>query len=207
LLVQPEFESVGSIKEAIAERGGNVALSTVSKALARMVEDVLVERSASRITLLQPESLLDKLRDGFQPPPQRAMVRVKVERPMAELFRRANGDRRRPPLVLSGASSHDRYSAGMRSDEPVAYCERLSELRDRVGFDWEETERFADLRIIETSDRTPFFDARTDQTGRAYASPIQSYLELAAGDRRDQEMANEIREAIIRDLEHARRDG
>jgi len=202
-LCQPEFESVSAIKEAIAERGGTVALSTVSKALARMAEDVLVERSGSRIMLLQPESLLDCLRDDFRAPRTRAVVRVKVRGPMAGLFERANEKRQRPRLVLSGASSHDRYAAGLRSDEPVAYCERLSDLRERVGDRWEETERFADLTVVETSERTPFFDARRDETGLTHASPVQAYLELSAGDKRDQEMAREIRAAILRDVDKA----
>jgi len=204
-LCQPEFENVNAIKEAIAERGGSVALSTVSKALARMVEDVLIERSDSRITLMQPDSLLDKLRDDYRAPSERVTIRVKVAGQMAGLFKRANGEHKRPHLVLTGASSQNRYAAGMRSDEVVAYCERISELRERVGDQWDETERFADLTIIETSDRTPFFDARTERGGLTYASPIQSYLELATGDKRDQEMAGEIRKAIIRDIDEARR--
>ena len=204
-LCQPEFKSVSAIKDAIAARGGSVALSTVSKALARMVEDVLVERSDSRLALVQPESLLDRLRDDFRPPPERATIRVKIAGPMAALFKPANDSPKRPRLVLSGASSQARYSAGMRSDELIAYCERLSELRERVGDQWEETERFADLTVVETSDRTPFFDARTDKSGLLYASPIQSYLELAAGDKREQEMASEIRKVILREVDEARR--
>ena len=204
-LCQPEFESVSAIKEAIERRGGAVAMSTVSKALARMVEDMLIERSASRIALMQSDALLDRLRDDFREPSERATVRVKIAGPMPPLFRRANEARARPLLVLTGATSQDRYSAGMRSDEPVAYCERLSEVRNRVGDQWTETERFADLTVVETSDRTPFFDARTDRDGLTYASPIQSYLELAAGDKRDQEMAGEIRKIIIRGVDEARR--
>lgn len=204
-LCQPQFESVTAIKEAIAARGGDVALSTVSKALARMTEDVLIERSDSRILLVQPESLLDRLRDDFRTPSTRTTVRVKVRGPMAILFKQANENQKRPRLVLSGASSQDRYAAGMRSDELAAYCERLSDVRKRISDQWEESERFADLTVIETSDRTPFFDARRDKGGIAYASPVQAYLELAAGDKRDQEMASEIREVILRSVEEARR--
>jgi hypothetical protein len=203
-LCQPEFASVGAIQEAIERRGGSIALSTVSKALARMVEDVFVERTESRIGLVQPESLLDRLRDDFQPPRARATIRVKVAGPLAGVFDLANDDRRRPRLVLSGASSQDRYAAGIRSDEPVAFCERLAEIRERIGDRWEETERFADLTVIETKDRNPFFDARVDEEGIAHASPIQAYLELSAGDKRDREMADDIRTLILREVDEAR---
>lgn len=203
-LCQPQFESVTAIQEAIAARGGSVALSTVSKAIARMTEDVIIERTDSRTVLVQPDSLLDRLRDDFRTPSARATIRVKVASPMATLFKRANENQKRPRLVLSGASSQDRYAAGMRSDELVAYCERLSDVRRRIDGRWEESERFADLTVVETSDRTPFFDARRDKGGVAYASPIQAYLELAAGDKRDQEMAGEVREVILRGVEEAR---
>jgi hypothetical protein len=204
-LCQPEFESVSAIKDAIAARGGSVALSTVSKALARMTEDVLIERSESRIAIVQPDLLLDKLRDDFQTPSTRTTVRVKIAGPIAAFFKRANASCKRTQLVLSGASSQDRYSAGMRTDDRIAYCERLSELRQRVGDQWDETERFADLTVVETSDRAPFFDARTDKSGLVYSSPIQAYLELAAGDKREQEMAGEIRAVILREVDAARR--
>ncbi len=201
-LSQSAFESVGAIHAAITDRGGSVALSTVSKALSRMVEDVLVERTGSRIILLQPGALLDRLRDEFRPPATRSTIRVRMIEAMSDLFASVNAARRRPRLVLSGASSQDRYAAGLRSDEPLAYCDDLHALRERIGDRWEETERFADLTVVETDDRTPFFDARPDASGLTHASPIQAYLELCAGDRRDREMAADVRSRIMRELEH-----
>lgn len=202
-LCRPVFGSVGAIREAIAERGGSVAPSTVSKALARMVEDVLVERDASRITLVQPDALLDRLRGDFRMPQAQRVVRVQVASGLPGLFARVNEAGERPRLLLSGVSSQDRYAAGLRFDEPVAYCERLSEVRERAGDRWQASERFADLTVMETGDRAAFFDARTDERGVACASPVQAYLELAAGDRRDREMAGEIRAAVLREVEEA----
>jgi hypothetical protein len=36
-----------------------------------------------------------------------------------------------------------------------------------------------------------------------YASPVQAYLELAIGDKRDKEMANDIRTVILRETANA----
>lgn len=199
-LCQREYSSVTAIKDEIEERGGSVALSTVSKALTRMLEDVVIERTDSRIALLQPDVILEKLSQNFQMPALRRTIGVKATEPIARFFKRANRDRDRPRLVLSGASSQDRYAAGIRSDERIAYCDNIEHLRLCVGR-WEESERFAELRIAETSDRTLFFDARIDRSGIAYSSPIQAYLELSAGDKRDREMANDIRESILRDIQ------
>jgi hypothetical protein len=202
-LSQPCFGSVSEIQTAIAARGGAVAMSTVSKAHARMAEDVLVDRADERITLVQPDALLDKLRENFRPPPVREKIRVKVTGPISALFKQANGTPAPLRLVLTGAASQDRYAAGLRSDELVAYCGSFNDIRPRTGDRFEETERFADLTIIETTDRTTFFDARTDKTGVAYASPVQAYLELAAGDKRDKEMASDIRTSIFRETASA----
>ena len=202
-LMQPRFDTVSEIQAAIAARGGAVALSTVSKALVRMVEDVLVDRTGGRIALVQPDALLDKLRENFRPPSVRASIRVKVTGPIAALFKQVNEGSAAPRLVLTGTASQHRYAAGMRSDEVAAYCGSLRDIRARAGSMFKETERFADLTIMETGDRTPFFDARTDKPGAACASPVQAFLELAVGDKRDKEMANDIRAAILRETARA----
>ena len=38
-----------------------------------------------------------------------------------------------------------------------------------------------------------------------YASPVQAYLELASGDKRDKEMAKDIRTVILRETANAMR--
>jgi len=199
-LCRRAFDSVTAIKDEIESRGGKVALSTVSKALARMVEDVLIRRTDSCITLLQPEALLDKLRESFERPSLKRTATLKVS-DLDQFFRRVDGAEPRPRLVLSGASSQSRYASGLRSDQPEAYCEDLSEVRKRAVDLWNEAERFSDLTIIETRDRTPFFDARRDPSGVVYASPVQTYLELAAGDKRDREMAESVRRSILNGID------
>lgn len=198
-LIQRAFESVGAIKQEIAARGGAVALSTVSKALARMTEDVLVQRTANAITLVQPDTLLDKLRESFEPPPRLATASIRWGN-LGELFRRVNADTKAPRLVLSGASSQERYTAGRRSDTPAAWCGNLAEIRSLAGDLWQESERFGNLTVVQTKDRTPLFDSRRDKSGIVYASPVQTYLELAAGDKRDQEAAAEMRQSILAEI-------
>jgi len=71
---------------------------------------------------------------------------------------------------------------------------------DELPADWRADAR-SGLKVIETRDPTPFLDARPEDGGVAAASPVQAYLELAtAGDKRDTEMAGEIRARILRDL-------
>ena len=204
-LRRAEYSSVGQVQEEIRAAGGAVALSTVSKALARMADDLIVDRSDGRIVLLQPDKLLDALAKSFAAPKPERTVQLKTPLSVADFFRRARsaagGSDPALRVALSGASSQDRYSAGLRADVPIVYADDLDELKRRVGEAWKPVDRFANLQVIETRDPAPFFDARSDDGGAVFASPVQAYLELAAaGDKRDAEMADQVRARILRDL-------
>ncbi len=199
-LCRSRYSSVRDLKEEIDSRGGEVALSTVSKALKRMIEDVLIDRSSTEIRLIQPDALLARLAENFQQPKQVQTINIKSDIPIREFLGVANLHGERRSIVLSGASSQDRYTAGLRSDTPLAYCKDLATIRASLGDDWEEHDRSASLTIVETEDRTPFFDARRDADGILVASPVQAFLELVNGEKRDREMAQTIREQILRGL-------
>ncbi len=202
-LRRPSFRSVGDIKTEIDAAGGSVGLSTVSKALARMTEDLVIDRTADGIELLQPDRLFELLAESFRMPRPERVKRVKLNAPLATVFARSTMNEQRPSLVLSGASSMNRYAAGMRGDNPVLYCQWLDELTARIGDAWVPTERYSDATICETRDPTPFFDTRRDaESAIVYTSPVQTYLELMAdGEKRDREIAGQVREIIMRDLQ------
>lgn len=198
---RPAFDSVGQIRSEIQAAGASVALSTVSKALARMTDDLVVDRAGPRIVLQQPDKLLDLLAENFVLPRTERSLRAKLNVPLEQLLSRT-ADQTAALLVLSGSSSQSRYAAGLRSDEPILYTRNLDKTRKLVGELWTPTDRFADVTVIETRDPTPFFDLRRDASGAAYASPVQCYLELiTSGDKRDKDIAAQIRTRIIADLQ------
>jgi hypothetical protein len=204
-LRRAEYSSVSQIRDEIDAAGGAVAFSTVSKALARMADDLIVDRSKGRIVLVQPDKLLDALLENFAAPKPERAVQLKTPLPLEDFFRSAQmtaaGAGRKLRVVLSGASSQDRYSAGLRADVPILYTDDLGELKQRIGDAWKVVDRFANLKVVETRDPTPYFDSRRDEGGAVYASPLQAYLELGtAGDKRDSEMARQIRVRILRNL-------
>lgn len=201
-LCRREFESVGEIEKEIRRRGGKVAISTVSKALARMEEDIIINRDAGSIRLVQPDRLLDMLAEQFEP--SKIQERIRIKGDLRELFLLANRQETQPRLVLSGASSQDRYAAGLRSDVPILYYKEIRELQRTLGDRWTPDERFGDMTVAEPSDDVPFFDARPDERGITYASPVQAYLELnATKEKRDSDMAQSIRERILKELSDA----
>lgn len=196
------FESVSAVRSEIALAGGELALSTVSKALARMDEDLVIGRSPRGIELLQPETVLDLLRASFVPPRALGSTQLRWSAPIDTLFAAAAGlgseDGGGLRLVLSGASSCARYTAGLRADLPTVFVSDLGEFRRRIGDAWAPTDRFADVRVVETDDPGAFFDSVRKNGAVREASALQAYLELATGgDKRDREMAEQVRARIL----------
>jgi hypothetical protein len=63
-----------------------------------------------------------------------------------------------------------------------------------------QADRFPNLELIETEDETVYFDARHDGNSW-WASPVQVYLELMTGDKRDRETAEQVKSLLLRDLQ------
>jgi len=68
-----------------------------------------------------------------------------------------------------------------------------------IGRRRKPTSRFVNLEIRATEDPLVFFDVRI-KDGLPCASPVQVYIEYAAGDKRDQETAVQVRERLLADL-------
>jgi hypothetical protein len=85
-----------------------------------------------------------------------------------------------------------------RGDMLSVYCPRGEILLE--GLSGNRSARFPNLEIVETEDETVYFDAQTDGDFW-WASPVQVYLELMAGDKRDQETAEQVKAFILKDIE------
>jgi len=102
------------------------------------------------------------------------------------------------PLVAAGTSSVGQYAVMQRGDLLSIYCPRLETLLERLP--GRQTDRFPNLELIETEDETIYFDIR--QEGNFWwVSPVQVYLELMAGDKRDQETAEQVKSYILKNLQ------
>jgi hypothetical protein len=176
-----------------------MSLSTVSKSLKTLEEDLIVARKGI-IRLLQPEKLLEKLNENYVPPEIKERVRLKVpegSETIRELLWKQSQEMS-VPLVAKGTSSVARFAVMQRGDVLTVYCPRLEMLLDRLGAS--QTDRFPNLELLETEDETVYFDAQK-QGDVWWASPVQVYLELMAGDKRDQETAEQVKSYILRNLQ------
>jgi len=175
-----------------------MSLSTISKSLKNLEDDLIVERNGI-IRLIQPDKLLEKLSANYVPPKIKERVRLKISAENATieelLLKQAKG--LNLPVVAAGTSSVGQFAVMQRGDLLSVYCPRLEILLKRLS--GSQSDRFPNLELIETEDETVYFDAR-QQDNFWWASPVQVYLELMTGDKRDQETAEQVRSFLLRDL-------
>jgi len=206
-LLWPGYETVQEIHAEINQRNPLVnrwkkkpmSLSTVSKAL-KTLEDDLVVTCETTIRLLQPEKLLEKLYENYDPPTVRERVRLKLSEESGKVLELLSKQSQALdlPLVASGTSSVSQYAVMQRGDLLSVYCPRLEGLLELLP--GSQTDRFPNLELVETDDETVYFDAR-QEGGFWWASPVQVYLELMAGDKRDQETAEQVKSFLTKDFE------
>ncbi len=195
-LCRPSYESLADIKDEIRKRGGGVSISTISKALKRMEEDIIVKKEPGNIALLQADSLLEKLAANYRTVRVRRKVNCAADIPLCELLAQRMRAARR---VLSGRSSVELYAVMGCDEKPVIYTDDALAVLDQWGDVVRRTDRFYDFELHETNGLAVFFDARTKEN-IPYASPVQTYLECATGDKRFEEVAQQVRKSILEEL-------
>jgi DNA-binding transcriptional ArsR family regulator len=219
LILRPKYPSVGAIVDALrSDSGGDtgVTQATVSKVLKTLEEELLVTRTAagsvmsagekqqsrirnSGIRLTQPGELLDRLVRSYQAPKATRALRGAPTRDTAD----AAADTTPMAIVAAAAQQAGvRYAIDLTAtyapfpgnEETPIYVESLAPIMDS-GVIREDT-RFATVRLIESGDPTAYFDTRL-VGGTSRVSPIQVYLELANGTKREREIAGALRTRIL----------
>ncbi len=203
--VYPDFQAVQDIRTTINQRNLLVnrwnkkpmSLSTVSKVLKTMVEDLIITRTEI-IRLLQPDKLLEKLRTNYNPPVVRERIRLKIPENDKSILKLLSEQSQQLdlPLIASGTSSVTRYTVMQRGDLLTVYCPKVEMLFERLP--GSQSDRFPNLELLETEDEPVYFDARQED-GFWWASPLQVYMELTVGDKRDQETAEQLKTLILND--------
>ena len=176
-----------------------MSLSTVSKVLKTLEADLIVTRKDA-IRLRQPEKLLEKLSDHRVAPIIKRRVRLTVPEEVGTItaLLHAASQALELPLVATGTSSVGRYAVMQRGDLLSIYCSRLEPLVSRMP--GHPSERFPNLEVLETEEETVFFDRR-EEGGFWWASPVQVYLELMAGDQRDRATAAQVGSYLVNRVE------
>ena len=206
LFLRASYQTVQDIRAKINQRNLLVnrwdkkpmSLSTVSKVLKTLQDDLIVTRKET-IHMLQPDKLLGKLRENYDPPAVKERIRLKISEENGEVWKLLSKHSQALdlPLMASGASSVARYAVMQRGDLLSVYCPKVEVLLERMP--GSQSDRFPNLELLETEDETIYFDARKEESFW-WASPVQVYLELMAGDKRDQETAEQLKTLILNDV-------
>jgi hypothetical protein len=191
-LLRPSYNSVSQVLEEIIKRKGEVTLSTVSKVLRGLQEDLLISRNGD-IRLLQTDRLLEQLQNNYRRPSTKARLQGKVD------------DLQRLITTASEVASANNALIVRRSQSPYVILPSSNEMTSLYvsstapflkEFNFEETSRFPNVEFLETDDPAVYFDRR--ETGRLpFISPLQAYLELSKGGKREQEAAEPLRADIL----------
>jgi len=210
LLVRSSYETVQNVRAEINQRNLLVkrwdrkamSLSTVSKVLKALEDDLIITREGT-IRLLQPDTLLQKLGENYVPPNINERVRLKVPEATETIVQLLLKESKELalPLVATGTSSVGRYAVMQRGDLLSIYCPRLDMLLEKLS--GSQSDRFPNLELLETEDETVYFDSRQEEDFW-WASPVQVYLELMAGDKRDRETAEQVKSYMTNSLETVR---
>ena len=215
---QSSFPSLQSLREAIVERDflstsgltKPIGLSTVSKALKTLEQDLIIAREDDgTIRLLQRDQLLDKLQRNDEPLEAQETIKLKVK--TNALWEWVGFYTNAPSglTVLSGLSSTSKYAVMQRAEiyqlytpDPIALAKRMtgkggaSEVPPNEN-PAKETARFENVVLVKTKRPIDYFDVRVGER-LGWASPLQTWLELMRGDKRDRETADQVRELLLK---------
>ena len=205
LLQQSTFPRLDDLHNEIARRGGEVSLALVSRAVQRLEEDVMtLRKEGSRVRLVQPEKLLDALVDAYEPRRVRRVWRGKVADPVSALpllFARARERGQR--AMVTGIGSATRYVPLAMESTIRLYLDPESGIESLLSeLGATRTERFPNLELYTYPDATCFFEGEQDDSGVLWASPFQTYLELARdSDIRLRQSATLLRPRVLGDTD------
>ncbi len=194
LLRKPDvFERVQDIHDGILELGGDISLSTVSKALSGLDDDLLIHKERGEIRLTQPAELLSRLQSEYRQPKIQNEWRLKLPEDRAEQERWLTGMFGEESTWLwGGVTSAETRTSSPSDSVRYAYTRPFETIPDSLRE--RENRRFYNCIVQETDTDFVFFGRQDHQ-----ADDVQCYLELAnlQGDSRVAEIAETYRENIL----------
>ena len=198
LIEVPQWETLSELTEAIEKHAKlkGPSLSQVSKTISAYAEEMLVLKEINTIKLIDPVRMLDQLgKNGRLNPSGRIRY-----------YRSSNGPLKlhelssSPKLAwsLTGESSATRYCTIAQGGPIKVAVSDLKLAESLLLLTLESVPSFADIVLIETQDDAAFFANEQDEDGVRYASRIQTWLELNAGDARQRETAKDLYQSIVK---------
>lgn len=203
LLKKETFRSLYEVVDFINKQGGNITLSTVSKVLRALEEELLVKKTESGIFTMNRGKLLEKLVEGYRNYTGRnrdKIYKYAVDN-IGELFT-VFCDRRIDYAAcgfyaakLKGLATTDRFSVFIRSIDEARKAAELGCPRNIKP----DTE-FGQLDFIETKNPCVWFNLQGDDFNKV-VDDIELYLEMMIDTPRGPKVADMLKERILKGQE------
>ncbi|WP_254512823.1 hypothetical protein [Anatilimnocola floriformis] len=196
LLSGGRWDSLNALRESIQAAGLDLSLSQTSKAVAALQDDLIVTKQGGAIVLNQPLKLLDQLGAEWKrlsPIRSRQAFRLPLGTDVAKCFASAANLQ----WAITGESSVSRYAMFAQGGPQRIAVSDLQLAQSLLPGKPEVATTFADIELLETSEPGYYFENTRDEQGVRWASRLQTWLELQAGDARQQNAAAEIRNQLL----------
>jgi len=206
-LLRPTFESLRNLREfalarivdRIDEPSEPLQLGTASKVVQALADDVIVVKGRDTIQLVDGARLISNMERRYRRLPTRTLVGRTPFKPdevwtrLSEWSREEGGR-----YVATGSGSATHYGVLFAGDRQSIYVDDLERVRNLLEV--RPGPAFANVELVEDRKRLVYFDARGDGPAR-WASPTQTWLELAQGGPREQEAAETLKRQILHPTE------
>jgi len=201
LLLQPEgFSSLYEMVDFINNRNAKITLSTVSKVVKKLDEELLVNRSNSLISVADPEKLLERLARGYKNSTERK--KRNTYRFVIENFQQLS-----PGLVgtCKDYLACGFYAAQIKglavTDQKVIFVKDIELFRRKAEdklVSITADEEFGNVIIIETNDPGVWFNPDWRLID-SVVDDIELYLEMIADTPRGPKIAEQLKWRILRE--------
>jgi len=198
LLKLDGFESLEKMVDFINQRSANITLSTVSKVLKKLDEELLINKSKSRITVADPEKLLEKLAEGYKNSTERKR-RNEYRFVIGGMEQLSDGI----TAVCKDYLAYGFYAAQIKglatTDMKTIFVKDIEQFRrkadDKLVSITPDTE-FGNLIITETNDPGVWFNANY-QIYDSVVDDIELYLQMMVDTPRGPKIAEQLKRRIL----------
>jgi hypothetical protein len=200
LLLKPDgFESVNDICNFINARNANITLSTVSKVLKTLDEELLVNRGKSLVSVADPNKLLGGLVQGYKNSTERKKrkeYRFAIDSVKGVL--REFTDRAMDYVACGFCAAQIKGLAV--TDQTMIFVRDMEQVQRARANNWIKISpdvEFGNLSITETSDPGVWFSTIRSRPYEPVVDDIELYLEMTVDTPRGPRIAEQLKRRIL----------
>jgi hypothetical protein len=198
LLTSSFWPTLSAMVESMHGHGAGISMAQASKAVRALEDDLIVTKAAGAIKLQEPARLLDKLGAAWRPPTVRGRRTLKLAtNAKAAWARQLSADSDLQWAVTGESSATHSITFAQGGPRRIAVSDLSRATAALVGATSETVPNFADLELLETEEPGFFYGATPDAHGIRWASHLQTWIELQAGDARQRDAARDLRPLIL----------